>query len=628
MAGEITKPTQQPEALRPEILEAGLVQTEAFLTDIAPHLGRLFGMDIDIRIGKGWATDLKSGQVTADPNFFLEKGYTPDMASYAVLHETAAHLREVVTEPRLTDKVIQFCEQGKPQSIFHNILADVAGNNLIHAVLPRMRGVAEELYKEKLFPDDLRLDEETEQVKTYAEIPRHLQFLYKIIREEMIPGSHTDVLPEVQTALDGLRDYQGQGDLIVYSTSVAKSSREAMNPSERFAIWTSIIYPLYDKLLQQDRQDPNFQGRGDSQDGGEPQEGEPGEEQSDKDSQGDEAGDSKQFGEYYQDYDENKHPEPMSDEDQEKVHERAKQNDKNSRKPPVDNHERMMDEKLRAETGHGLREQRQYDAEILKWQSSIEEMRQVYQQIISERVAVRRGLSRRTMPEGAILDPDRLSQVVIDGKAGANEPDVFRDYEAKKGTSETVGKTDYIFLFDVSGSMNFYGGEKARAAASSAVIGLEGLAAMQRDIEAAEATHHTDLDLDIRTAIYTFGEDSTCVKPLSPHVRPKERLDTYAAILGANDGRTNDFMGLEEIGRLPVESDRRQIVIAVSDGESDNPGKARRAIDSLRGAGWFVYGISIGSDEAENLYRPTAKRIDDPALLPKTIAGFIESTIS
>jgi hypothetical protein len=48
----------------------------------------------------------------------------------------------------------------------------------------------------------------------------------------------------------------------------------------------------------------------------------------------------------------------------------------------------------------------------------------------------------------------------------------------------------------------------------------------------------------------------------------------------------------------------------------------------LRGQGWFVYGISIGSDEAERLYSPTARRVDDPSKLPETIHSFIEATIS
>jgi hypothetical protein len=210
-------------------------------------------------------------------------------------------------------------------------------------------------------------------------------------------------------------------------------------------------------------------------------------------------------------------------------------------------------------------------------------------------------------------------------RTGTNEPEIFRDYEKKKGEIQSFGKTDYVFLFDVSGSMRQ--GQKSEATCASAVIGLEGLAAMQRDIEEAEASHNMDLELDIRTAIYTFGDHTDCLKPLSTHIKPKERLDAYDALSHPNGNSTYDFLGLEEINQIPTDDDRRQILIVVSDGQSDDSARARRSIDTLRGKGWFVYGISIGSDAAEHLYRPTAKRVDNPEKLPETIQKFIETTI-
>lgn len=622
MPGNTLPPTEHSPA--PE-MEAALARTQEFLGDVAPHLGRLYGIDLNISVGDGWATNLETGDVTADPRFFLEKGYSADESSYAVLHEVAAHLREVIMDPGLTNRVIQFKSQGKAASLFHNILGDIAGNNLNHAMLPRTKDTAEGLYSEKLFPDAL-VDEETGEQQTYDQLPRHLQFLYKIIREEMIPGSETPVFPEVQAALDSLRDYQGQGDLIKYSTSVAKSTYEAMSPRERFDMWKGIIYPVFTELLEQDRQDPNFQNQeGDSGDGqgeGQPSDGEPEGEPSKGDPSA--ASDGKKFSKYYEDYDKNRHPEPMSEEDHKKLHDHAKEAAREKRHPK-DNPQQELDKKIREETGHSLYEQRRYNAEVSTFQDEIAKMRDVYQQIINDRVTVKRGLSRRPTPEGVILDPDRLTQTVIDMQSGVTEPDAFRDYETKRGEAQSVGKTDYFFVFDVSGSM---AGEKAKAAASSAVIGLEGLSALQRDIEEAEAQYNMDLELDIRTAIYTFGADSKCVKPLSTQVTPKQRLDTYAAVRNANDSSTSDFLALEEIDRLPKDSDRRQIVIVMTDGESDNSPRARRSIDSIRGKGGFVYGIGIGSDEAKALYQPTSRRVDDPTKLPETIATFIEATIS
>ncbi len=668
MTERVIQPLSEPAAPTPEELAAGVAKAETFLKDVAPHLGRLFGVDLNIKIGDNWATVMEPDidVVTADPRFFIEKGYTPDMASYATLHEVAAHLREKVTEPRLTDRVTSFMSKGKPQAIFHNVFADVAGNNLIHATLPRMRSVAALMYDEKLIAENDLTDQ-----------PRHMQFLYKVLKQEMVPDSDMKVLPEVDETIAGLRDYQNKGDLIKYSTAVAKSARQAMGGDERFDIWTKIIYPEYEKLLEQDRQDPERQDGGNSQDQnnegseqgesqGQPQQGEGDTQQpdganeqnpdnqqqsgegegqpKDGDSQSDASGqpqsgqqsDEQRFGSYYQDYSENRHPDPMSHEDSDQLHQHAKERSReaskaNSPRATEIDHEQRMEAKVREETGHSLQEQRQYDAEILKWRTSIDEMRDVFQQVINERVDQKRGLSRRSFSEGAVLNPDRLVQTFIDVRNNVPDPEAFRDYETTKGETEAIGKTDYVFLLDVSGSMD---GEKAQAAVASTVIGLEGLAALQRDVEEAEAAHNIDLDLDIRTAIYTFGDTATCVKPLSTSVTPKERLDTYADVAHPNGGATQDFLALEEIEGLGVDSDRRRIIIAISDGGSNDGGgrdtspRARRSIDKLRGQGWFVYGISIGSDDAERLYQPTARRVDDPSKLPQTIESFIEATIS
>ena len=663
--------------LRPEApqttgdIQATLEQADRFLGDMAPHLGQLFGISPSISVGRipeagTMATNPSTGEIIVDPQFFIEHGYDAQSASYGILHELSAHAKTILQSPKLSRRIRQFESKSQTDAIFNNVFEDIAGNNLIHAVLPRMKQTASELYSKKLFVET-----------DYTSLPRHMQFLYKILRQEMVPDEPVSVLPEVDEAIGSLRDYQGEGDLIKYSTSVAKSSKQAMTAEERFKIWTSIVHPVYEKLLEQDREDKQRQKSEDDQSDNQKQENQQdsNQEQSPSNNQTSETAPSEQdkspeqqdqtqegssespndtedrtqsdqqtqeqssdssnqsspnqtdeqkFGSYYADYNQNRHPGDISQEEEQKLQEFAKEESKTNL-PSLTDHERMLDQNIRQETGHSLQEQRHYNVEVMKWQSTIEEMREVFQTVINERVSLKRGLTRRTLPEGAILDPDHLSQTIIDMRSGTNEPDVFRDYEKKKGEIQSFGKTDYVFLFDVSGSMQE--GQKSEAACASAVIGLEGLAAMQRDIEEAEASHNMDLELDIRTAIYTFGSQTTCLKPLSTHIKPKERLDTYDALSHPNGGSTRDFLGLEEINQIPSDDDRRQILIVVSDGESDDSARARRSIDILRGKGWFVYGISIGSNAAEHLYRPTAKRVDNPEKLPETIQKFIETTI-
>ena len=636
----------------PVNLDEAFVRMNSFLSDNVPHLSRMFGHEISIKIGDAWATDMQTGEVTADPRFFYERGYSEDESCYATMHEINAHLDEVVTQPELTQRVMSFMKKGEAESIFYNVFSDIAGNNRTHAVLPRMADVAADLYDDKLFPDnaDARIKDQ----------PKHLQFLYSIIRSEMIPDGFTIVDSEVRAAIEGLRDFQGQGDLIKYSTEAINSSGQALSSDQRFDIWTKVIYPVFLELKTLDEQSSEPDQQPDATQPGESQssaQSDPSEqvqsetEQQDKSDSSAESTDksdtdsqpegqkpsdqpssepgqptnsersSDQFEQYYQDYFENKHPEPLSHEEHDKLHEYVKNKQRVQQVRP----EKKLEERLRAETGHSLADKQHYDTLIEQWIDSIDEMRDVFKSVVQERISIKKALSRQSKTEGAMLNPNTLAQTAIDIASGVSEPVAFLDYELQKRSGEMVGKTDWVFVFDASGSMFYGNGDKAKATEASAVISMEGLRAMQRDVEHAEAEHGIDLELDIRTSVYVFGNEATKVKDLSTGLSEKERYDT-ASLIRRNAGGTADFLALEDIAELPKANDRRRIVVVVSDGESNDPQKATQAIEKLRKDGWEVIGISIGSDEAERLYSPTSKRTDDPAELPGTIKKLIEES--
>lgn len=591
--------------------EQAVAACEAFIGDSANSLGSLFGIPhLNVQVGKGWATNLETGDVTADPRFFLEKGYTPEMAGYALVHEVSAHLREVVFAPALTREVKKFVKQGEAESIFHNILSDVAGNNLTHAVLPNMAEIADELYQTKLFPET---DYRTSQ-------PRHLQFLYKVIRQEMAPDSETQVLPEVDALIAEFRNFEGKGDLIKYSTQVAKSAREAMPAEERFTLWRDVIYPRWQELVEQDEADPNWQKAPGEQGDGEP---------SDQPADG-EGQPVPDFSDAYSDYRQDRHPEPMSDEEHEAIHkavrDKQRQEQREDRqKARTESPEYRLDQKIRQETGHSLADQRQYQTEVLKWRSQITEMRELFRSVIHEQVAQKRTL-RGAHTEGALLSPDRLAQTYIDVQTGSEEPAAFQDYERTAAERTLVGKTDYVFVFDRSGSMG--GNGKSEAAAAAVAICLEGLDGMQRDVKAAEQEAGVTLDLDIRTALYTFNDEVKCTKQLSHGLTAKERLDSYGDVRAPGGGNADStVLGMMEELDTEIPADRRKIVVMVADGEADNTTAARASVDRLRQKGWQVYGISIGSDAAVELYKPTSRRVDDPTTLPSAMQQLIQETI-
>lgn len=607
----------------PEDLAAASETARAFITEQAPALAGIFGIDqLSIQVGDGWATDMETGAVTVDPSFFIEQGYEPDWAIYGTLHEIRAHLVEVQYNPALTRSVMEFAKQGDAEQIFHNVMADISGNKAIHARLPRMADVAEDVYKKRLFPDDpTPMDDPLEQQPRYRDLPRHLQFLYKVIRQEMIPGSHTSVLPEVDEVIQAMRNYQGSGeDVITYSTDVSHGKRETP-PEEKFGLWIQVIYPEYQKLVEIDKQDPRFQDSQKSQNGepGEPQQGA---------GQDGKPKDNGQFGEYYQDYHENRHPEPLSKEDHDKLHDHAEHRKQKPQKTSAgsSNPKVLRSKQFKAETGHSIQEAQNYMAELEKWREPIDAMRELFASIIERRVAVRRHLGRQAHTEGALLDPNRLAQTVIDLSSGVKEPAAFLDYQQTRGETEMIGNTDYYLVVDASGSM---AGEKAAAAAASTLIFLEGLGALQADIEEAEAVHDIDLGLTIRSCVYTFGDGAANHKSLSPQLDVKERIESFQTVLAAGSGGTSDFLALEAITEEPQnDTDRRRVIVVITDGESDNADRAGKAIGLLRSQpNTSVHGISIGSDDAVKLYAPNSKRNDDPATLPKAIEALLEETL-
>lgn len=619
-------------------IEAAKEAARNFMAEQIPDLSRLFNIGgIPTVVGKKWSTTMKPPVVmTVDPGFFVERGYKSEWSVYATLHEVAAHVRPVLWEPLAAAKAADFAKQGDAQRIFHNILSDIAGNKTIHARLPKLAETAEDLYHHKLFQDDVPpLNDPEGAHKRYEEEPRHLQFLYKIIRQEMIPGSHTSVMPEVNEAIARLRDYEGSGqDAIKYSTDLAKPDGTPMKYQEQLGLWLTVIYPEFEQLLEQDKQDPNFaskqssnqgnrdgqpaDGSGDSsesQPGNEPQDGQP--------QSGDDDG---QFKESYDDYYENKHPEPMDEGQEEavkKIGEQIAHQQPNSWK-----RYQARNAAIRKETGHSLQEQQSYNRELLDHLDQINAMRDLFfKHVIEPSVAIKRRLGRTPQTEGAILDPNRLVDTIIEISNGNEEPKAFVDYERRRAPAQAVGNTDYYLVLDRSDSMRDE--NRAVRAATSTLIFLEGLAALQKDIEEAEEEYGIDLDASIRSAVYGFGNAAHRLKELSSTLDTKERLDCYTAARQPLKEGTADYLALQAIDAEPRDDpERRRIIVVLSDGESDDSAEAGTIIAKLRSSpNTSVYGISIGSDEAVTLYAPDARRCDNPDELPELLEQLLEETL-
>ncbi len=600
-------------------------RAEIFISEHAESLGAIMGVTgIKIEVGSGWATVLKTGTVTVDPSFFIEQGYRPDWVNYGLMHEVSAHLVGVINDPEQTRERMDFVGSDESKHLFINILEDIAGNRRIHSLLPRQRDVAHEVYSEKLFPEE-----------DLTEIPRHFQFLYKLIREEMIVGSQTAVLPEVDDAISSIRDINGQ-DVIELSTSrIIKGTNEELSRSVQFQLWMEYIYPKFEELLELDRQDPNFK-KGES---GEP--GEPGDQsESSESGESGEEGDSNNgeknssnanFDEYYADYETNRHPEPIDHEELEDILEESINKQKQDQKEARENTPAKKAEKrLRDELGDRFKFRGPYRAALERVRPQIDEMREFFSTLLDERVIQIRRL-KRASSDGMILNPSALSQTIVDLKTGIkNPPEAFLDYDKHEKETQANGRFDCYLAVDCSGSME---GVRTAEAQKAALIFLEGLSAFQKDIESRQQQGSIDLDWDVRSSVYAFSTGAELIKPLTSSLTEKERLDVFSSINNPA-GTTEDFMALEsicegiklELGSKPENKNRRRIVIVLTDGESANPERLASSINELNKLNVSVLAIGIETNSI-GLY-PSGKSIDDVKSLSKTLTELLEEEIS
>lgn len=262
--------------------------------------------------------------------------------------------------------------------------------------------------------------------------------------------------------------------------------------------------------------------------------------------------------------------------------------------------------------------------------AQIDAMRGLWTRILAERVAVARSWSRTAKPQGEMLAAESLARIVADTLAGTPEPDAFLTRSARPHLTNTAGSTDYVLLLDRSASMS---GVAAGSAADAALIMMEALAAVERDISYAESLAGIGLELDIRTSLIVFDAEAIVVKPLSHGLDDLVRRRLYMEVLSSS-GATNDAAGLRSAGlqlgltgsRAPrtEHEPRRRIVFLVSDGGSNDPAAARRELLRLRAAGVTVYGIGLGAEELVVRYAPNGINLADPRGLPGQLERVIE----
>jgi len=185
--------------------------------------------------------DLEKGTLFAEPKFFTDRGYSPDKAMFATLHEFE-HFREMkqlLDEPEGEGQWLnhrQKMESKKRLHILDNCFDDIKMNRQVAERAPVLLPTRTSLYRENLFP-----------VSDYTSQPRHLQFAYALLRRPMLEDEEMILSPEVQAEIDQLEAIESSGvKLLEYA------SRPETPMSMRLELQKRFLEPVYEKLFQED----------------------------------------------------------------------------------------------------------------------------------------------------------------------------------------------------------------------------------------------------------------------------------------------------------------------------------------------------------------------------------------
>src|SRR4030042_458929 len=199
------------------------------IEDYAQERGIVF------RRGKKWAISMERGEATFAPKFFAEKGYSAAERMWATCHEIE-HFRDWRKDPEAYSRLFARMKHSRRIHLLYDCLDDIMVNREVDRRFLVHQQTKDFLYKNKLFPD-----------VNYSSRPKHLQFVYTMLREKMLPGEILTLDPEVRKKVEKLKDIDGQGTVLINLVSDPDAK-----PADRFEIIRDYIEPIYEKFFQED----------------------------------------------------------------------------------------------------------------------------------------------------------------------------------------------------------------------------------------------------------------------------------------------------------------------------------------------------------------------------------------
>ncbi len=573
----------------------------------------------------GWYVDYENLVVNADPNFFIERGYTVTESLFATFHE-AEHFRDMARNSDAYDKFFsRIAHIGKTQKTYSKVLARL--NNCLEDVVVNKsvmsRWKAGVKAKNTLYPKLFSSTVLDVNPNTNKPEPLHRQFMYALLRTAMLPNEPVQIAPKVQEAIDKI---DGQ-KFIDWITSVSHSGTPDHDAAQRHMYYQVKIEPVFKELFDIDVEQKNDQDEDDNKDGEKGEKGEidpnaeadPNAEsdpnaETDPDAEADpnaksEKSDSKDdlddgdvdFG---NDPFEDTIPDPIEMGDLSDVIDKLKEAAKNKK----------FEDNIGVKKEDFDRYRRDYD----RVEKYIEELSAVFDQVISRRKQYTRVL-RKQVKEGVMLNPSRVATAVAEIKSGNNDPRVMLDYEYRESMSNVPSEFEFTMVGDISGSMA--SGGKYIMQKRLMLLGAEALKLFSERVKKAKRKGN-NVDLDVRSEIRCFGDNDHELKPLSDSLTQKERVSMHKVLGATTNQGNNELATFTEIRTTQFtpqliekikKGDLKKVILFFTDGESSQETIQAEiqklynlvAVSDERNPNLVVAGLGFkGGSTAKETYKP------------------------
>ncbi len=619
-----------------------------FLIDSYKRLFITFAKDVslDFKLSDAFYIDLENGEVNMDAKWFSDKGFNKDQILWAVMHELS-HFRDLVEDPDEMMKNFEYIREQaketgakimekwekkfgksspdfidklkKPMPVskkdpsktfnsversayqihhtFYNIFDDIYVNNLVSRVAPRYEEEREggqqinNLYRDKLFAKS-----------DYQALPRHLQFLYKLLREEMVKDEEILVTPEIQDIMNMEINFMGKKytPFEIVDKFLKPKRGNDTKPGQRYLILQKTLEPIFQELLKADLDDwdpemPEENPNNQSQEGGESGQGNP-------------------FQNDYEDFEDN-NIDQISEEDMEDLANKGKEDKdakekEKAKKEAEDNKsadekaketQEDMDKKWCEENGVDYNSFRKFKGIEASIEPYLEELSLLWEKIIyGSRRNLERGMEGY-FKAGAELDIQKVIEEFP--KIQKGELEEIRIYKKQTVKEALVQKPELIRVRlsgDMSGSMDQ---NKIKVLQQCFVLIFSSLQEFNTRLAFTKSKTKSKLEAD--TEAWIFGSEAKKIKQLrSGGNKNDERSEIIKAFAELQNtiGSTSDEKPLQEISKSISKKDKQDIeaekimdiVFEITDGGSDNTGVTRKAVDNLLNQGLIVRAFQIG----------------------------------